>query len=138
MTATHPMILLRDGIKESLRINANLNMWIGERIHHKSAPIGENVPFVEFVFVDGGWIPRDPRQHVEVVFEVSAISTDEKQALELSQEIHRTLVGRPVPMGGWDNYATLPGDWAIEQFVSNSQEYYKVGEIYEFRCVRRG
>jgi hypothetical protein len=136
---THPMILLRDGIKEALLLNGNLAAKVNERIYHYDSPPGTLVPWVEYRFTAGGFVNQAKRDHIEVIYEVYGVATDDTDALEIAQAIHNTLTGRGVPMGGtWDNYATLAGDWAIEQFYILGQEYVKAGEMFEFRAARRG
>jgi hypothetical protein len=137
--STSPITLFKVGIKEALETNANVGSYVNKRIHHYAAPVGETVPFVEYRFTTGGWVRRDARGHVNVVYEVYGVHTDETKAVELAGAIHDCLTGHPLPLGGWDNFATIAEDWSIDRFFdSEGNLYYKVGEMYEFRAVRRG
>lgn len=138
MAETFWLTLMRDGIKNALLKNSDLQRYAQTRIAMGQSAPGTMLDCVEYRRTDGGPVNVSPRDEVRTTWEIRGISPEEDRALAMAGAIRWTMTQNGIVMPGWDNYRHKAIDTSYEIFWSEGQKYFAIGEFYDLDAARRG
>lgn len=135
---THKLTILLNGIGDTLKANAELAGYVGNRIYHIQMPPGTPLDAVEYEITAGGSTNDNPRDGLDVTVEVRAVSTSESRAQAIFAALSRTLEDLGPVIPGFDVSRHIEGDWYVHKFWSEGQEYWAIGAFFDIYAVKRG
>lgn len=124
-------------VRTALRANATITA-ITNRVFQQSAPNDAELPYIIIDHLYGGNENDSPKVSADMLFRVWAITTDQYQAEQLSNEIYSTLADQRFDFpDGWKDYEVARNMNDIhESEVIQNFKVYKYGGDYRFRIIQ--
>jgi len=130
---------INNGLYDALYADAAVLADVGTRIYRGRAAQGATYPLITFQKVGGGDENRTPREAVDVLYLVQALSLDSPAAAEtIAGHIHAALHRKPFTVSGWTNIWTAVANHleAVELVMDAGKLSWHAGRMIRIRLSK--
>lgn len=132
------MIFIEKALYTTLQNDATLTGLVSTRVYNTLIPQDATFPLVVFQKMGGSHMPDNPKENLEVMYVVKAISDDLLEAenvdLAIKNALDRQSIG--VNTEGMTDYAVFRGmNLHFMEDVGSGKVAYHIGALYDVRVA---